>query len=422
MLGSDGMETKRCGGGMPMQHDRKKEQFLKFLTAGLLKHSSEDTDQQLGDRSQYIGLSDIGKGMECLRSAVADKAGVKAQIDYEDVFRLPSKELETVLGKQIVLQRGHWQEYGIQKAIEASGVHQIPQLEISIEYKGVPIKAHLDFTLVWSEPKPAIRIVELKSNQRIPNHLYTSYETQVYGQVGLLYQCWNKPCFNVTQGQTVAPINKVTFPEIVNHCFGIQLSDTPEDVDIEAWVLSISLNQVKPFGPYIPNDSALKTCLKMAERIWNEKSNVISGIKSLDDMEYAQGFHPLCDFCQVNKDCPKFKGLDILKSDASFDRQMEQLSELKIKEIAIKEKRTVLEDRIKGMYHRYAGANAPWLNGNQYRFRVSQFPGRKSLDQELLQQKLAGQMPDTTSVRRIMEQCKVTGKPFERLHISKINN
>jgi hypothetical protein len=61
----------------------------------------------------------------------------------KDVPNLNYKELKAVLGKQIMLQRGHWQEYGIQNAIMATGVKLIPQLEISIECNGVPIEAHL---------------------------------------------------------------------------------------------------------------------------------------------------------------------------------------------------------------------------------------------------------------------------------------
>ena len=178
-----------------MQHEDKKYGLLRFLTMGILKHTHEDTANQLGDRSQYIGLSDIGKGMECLRSAVADKSGLIRHPYYKDVPGLNQKDLRAVLEKQIVLQRGHWQEYGIHNAIMATGVKMIPQLEISIEYNGIPIKAHLDFTIVWGGQKPAVRVIELKSNENIPDNLYASYEAQVYGQVSSIERVLEQALF-----------------------------------------------------------------------------------------------------------------------------------------------------------------------------------------------------------------------------------
>lgn len=37
------------------------------VARGLLKHGEYRTAAELGDRSKYVGLSDIGKGAECLR-------------------------------------------------------------------------------------------------------------------------------------------------------------------------------------------------------------------------------------------------------------------------------------------------------------------------------------------------------------------
>ena len=79
-----------------MPHD-KANGLLQFLTTGILKYTSEDTVLQLGDRSQYIGLSDIGKGLECLRSAVSDKAGLVRHPHYKDVPGFSQQELKAVL-------------------------------------------------------------------------------------------------------------------------------------------------------------------------------------------------------------------------------------------------------------------------------------------------------------------------------------
>ncbi|WP_020585435.1 hypothetical protein [Desulfobacter curvatus] len=404
-----------------MQHENKKDGLLQFLTMGILKHTHEDTASQLGDRSRYIGLSDIGKGMECLRSAVAEKAGLIQHLHYNDVLGLNQKDLIAVLEKQIVLQRGHWQEYGIQNAIMATGVKMIPQFEISIEYNGIPIKAHLDFTLVWGGQKPAVRIIELKSNELIPDNLYASYEAQVYGQVSLLKECWNKPCFGLFSENATTGFSGVNFPEAVYRLFGINMPDTPDQIDIEAWVLSISMTQVKPFGPYVPDKDMLNACLQVAERIWNEKKEILSGNITLNDVQYCSGFHPLCDYCNVNEDCPKFQDQEVLEHDPIFDVELEKLADLKVQESAIQKKKKDIEQRIKNTYHRINGENTGWLNTSGYRFKVSQMPGRKSLDRETLHQKMSEQIHDGQSVDDMIEQCQKTSSPYERLYVSKIN-
>lgn len=202
-----------------MQHDHTKSQgLIRLLTQGLLAHAEQKTISELGDRSQYIGMSDIGKGMECVRAAVASKLDLTANPAISALENLAPKDLTHILGRQIILQRGHWQEHGIEQALAATGVKLIPQLEIAIEHSGVPIKAHLDFTLAWGGQRPAVRILELKSNERIPDTLYTSYETQLYGQVGLLKSCWAEPSFFVPG----TSVQSATFPQAIQSIFGME--------------------------------------------------------------------------------------------------------------------------------------------------------------------------------------------------------
>lgn len=116
-LDSVGMALARSGGGMQMQHDDTKAQgLLRLLTQGLLIYGEKKTARELGDRSQYIGMSDIGKGMECLRSAVASKLGLTAFPAASAIDGFVPKDLAYTLGRQIILQRGHWQEYGLEQA------------------------------------------------------------------------------------------------------------------------------------------------------------------------------------------------------------------------------------------------------------------------------------------------------------------
>jgi hypothetical protein len=153
------------------------------VAKGLLKHGECKTVAELGDRSEYIGLSDIGKGAECLRSAVAGKVYGSMHPSADKVMDWyrdgEFEKVIEVLRKQLILQRGHWFEAGVEQAFEANNAKFFTQLEIDAGFDGVPILAHLDFILVG---KGAVRVLELKSTENLPDNLYASYECQIYGR------------------------------------------------------------------------------------------------------------------------------------------------------------------------------------------------------------------------------------------------
>jgi hypothetical protein len=398
-----------------MLHDTTKSQgLLRLLTQGLFAHSEKETLRQLGDRTGYIGMSDIGKGMECLRAAVASKLGIVSQPAPGDLVNLSPQDLAKTLERQIPLQRGHWQEAGIQQALQATGVKLVPQLAISVEHNGVPIQAHLDFTLVWGGQRPAVRILELKSNGHIPESLYASYEAQLYGQVGLLKTCWSQRCFAVGQDS-----EQETFPEIMHRLFGVVLPVSPDTVDIEAWVLSISMSKVKPFGPYVPDNAMLGACLDKAEAIWQAKSDVLAGTLTLNDLDVCQGFHPLCDWCEVNNDCPRFTGSESLELDPACGMELEELAMLKERRTALEERIADIEEAIRKTYR--LAKTRDWLSVGSHRFRVAAVAGRKTLDRHLLAERLTVLLGDDLKAQALLEQCEKSGKPFERLFVSPIN-
>ena len=323
-------------------------------------------------------------------------------------------DVARVLGRQIILQRGHWQEYGIEKALAATGVKLVPQLEIGIEHNGVSIKAHLDFTLVWGGQRPAVRILELKSNERIPESLYASYEAQLYGQVGLLKSCWAEPCFSVPQTE----VQLATFPQAVQAAFGVALPEVPDTVDIEAWVLSISLSEVRPFGPYLPDEGMLEACLQTAVGIWRTTEDVRAGNLELNDLDYCRGFHPLCDWCDVNVDCPKFQAVSI-PSDSACGLELEELAMLKERKVALEERIAEAEERIRQTYSLIGTQD--WISTGYYRFRVTTVAGRKALDRSLVADALISLLGDDLKAQAALEQCEKAGRPHERLYIGKIS-
>jgi len=328
------------------------------------------------------------------------------------------KDLAHTLGNQIILQRGHWQEHGIEQALVATGVKLIPQLEIVTEHNGVPIKAHLDFTLVWGGKRPAVRIVELKSNERIPETLYPSYEAQLYGQVGLLKSCWNKPCFSVPEEHNRIGFAGATFPQAVRWLFGVDLPDAPDAVDIEAWVLSISMVEVKPFGPYLPEENMLDVCLQTAVAIWRTAEDIRSGSLELNDLDYCRVFHPLCDWCDVNSDCPKFQAMTI-PEDSACGLKLEELALLKEKKTDLEKRIAETEERIKQTY-RLVGSK-DWISAGDRRFRLSTIAGRRTLDRSLVSDTLTSLIGDELKAQTALEKCEKAGRPYERLYVSKIN-
>lgn len=407
-----------------MTNAQKSVGLLALITKGLLLHAAQAGASTLGDRTAYIGMSDIGSGMECLRAAVAGKVNHSFDIQPSELdgfsHRGDMEHILPVLQRQLVLQRGHWQEAGIEHALTAvGGINYIPQLTISVKVKGVPIQAHIDFTLVWGgQQRPAVRIVELKSNANIPDTLYASYEAQLYGQVSLLAAYWSTPSFSVTDnaGQTLA--KGKTFPEIAKQLFGIDLPSDADTVDIEGWVLSISMDNAKAFGPYQPNDAALQACLNKASEIWTQAQNIRSGKASLDDLPYTKGFHPLCDYCAHNGACPKFTPHTIAYE---YDQDMRYLKELKAAESALKERIAEAENRIRKTFLAIA-PNGEWVETSEYRFRVAPQAGRVTLDKDALINQLLFEFDgDENRVQNIVARASKQGQAYTRLNVSPIN-
>ena len=73
------------------------------------------------------------------------------RLHVESVFRRHAIHsqgtVRTVLKRQPVLQRGHWLEMGMENAFKAIAVPFLAQLEIDVVREGIPVRAHLDFTM-----------------------------------------------------------------------------------------------------------------------------------------------------------------------------------------------------------------------------------------------------------------------------------
>ena len=137
----------------PVQVQADRAQGLMALLAkGLVESSEQRTASSLGDRSRYIGMSDIGRALECPRAAVGRK--LFGNDDLVHQHDLPSQ-----LSRQLRLQRGHWFEAGIAEVFRQQRLPVIEQLEIEMNHHGVPIKAHLDFVFASAVGQPTVRIL-----------------------------------------------------------------------------------------------------------------------------------------------------------------------------------------------------------------------------------------------------------------------
>jgi hypothetical protein len=87
------------------------------VAKGLLSHGRNETASHLGDRSKYVEMSDIGKGAECMRAAVANKVYGSMHPSGADIRKWYAEgdyeKIKAALKKQLILQRGHWLEAGI---------------------------------------------------------------------------------------------------------------------------------------------------------------------------------------------------------------------------------------------------------------------------------------------------------------------
>ena len=269
----------------------REKALLEVIRQGFLVSSRSQTHAMLGDRTSYVGMSDVGKYLECPRAAVASR-----------IFPEPEN-----LDRLLPLQRGHWFEQGIGEGLSALGLRVLPQLEIDWIYKDTPIRAHLDFTLVWDSPRKAVRILEVKSTENIPTEPYPSHLIQVKGQTSLLAALWHQPVFSVrnTSGEQICHAR--TFPEICKLQWGLVIPDTPTEIDLEGWLLYLSMKDCRVFGPFVSGKETLEVVGKTAEQFWQETCSCRQQQRELDAIRYARGFHLLCATCSFNEGCPKFR-------------------------------------------------------------------------------------------------------------------
>ncbi len=370
--------------------------IIQNLEAALVKHGVEQTAINLGDRTKYIGMSDIAKGAECLRSAVASKLGFKSK--------------NNCLNKQLIFQRGHWFEAGLVEALKSNNQPFFEQLEIACEVDGVPIKGHLDMVFVSSNE---IHIVEIKSMETIPKEIYKSYEMQLYAQLGFLAKCYHEPCFSLQDSQGEILHQNLTLPEIIKQTFNIELSSNPT---IKGSILAVSMTEAKSFDGFVPDANRTLQAELIAKEIWQNSRAVLNGDKTLNDVDYCYKFYPLCDWCDVQDSCPKFTAIKL--ADDSYDDFITNNEKLKIDKKSLTSMIKANEDNLIKFYQNSNFIN-DWLETQNYRFKVSQINGRNSINTKELCKEVKLIIGES-QVEHLIKKHSKTGSPYSRLQISKL--
>ena len=284
------------------------------------------------------------------------------------------------------------------------------QLEIEIVYGDVPIKAHLDFTLVTDQPQPTVRILEVKSTARLPTTLSESYLMQIGAQTALLKAYWNHPVFSIIQ-ETGEVLYHRTLPEICKELLDVSLPDDASACDIQGWVLCLSMCDAKAFGPFLPEDTDIARCLDMASEFWETMNDLKENRLDLNAIRTAQGLAALCPSCFWSKDCPRFKG----SSHPEWEDTLAQLIDLKTQKKSLEGDIDELEIRLKVAYQLSHTVRGEWINTGNHTFRVIPQNGRVTLDRKRLAEELKTLLGEQAA-QTLMAKCEKQGDPFERLY------
>jgi len=123
---------------------------------------------ELGDRSRYIGSSDVGS---CARKVYLQK-------------KQPTEPSFSTLLK---FSRGHLAETLIDNIFTAAGVKHLYDTQVELKHPDHPLKAHVDFLFYADfDGTPQLHVIEVKSVNGIPDEPYPQWIDQLAFQLGLL--------------------------------------------------------------------------------------------------------------------------------------------------------------------------------------------------------------------------------------------
>lgn len=198
---------------------------------------------ELGDRTQYIGSSDVGS---CPRKVCLQKScpgGVPG--------------LSTLLK----FSRGHVAETLLVEIFNAGGVKQLYDTQVEIKHPVYPLKAHIDFLFYASfDGKQQLHIVELKSVSGVPDEPYPQWIDQINFQLGLL---------------------QIKYPK--------------QKVRGSILVIDLNAGELKQFSGFEYNEALFNYLVSKGLRI-------LDCLNGQEEPQPSPSF--LCAYCDYRSDCP----------------------------------------------------------------------------------------------------------------------
>jgi CRISPR-associated exonuclease Cas4 len=140
------------------------KKLISYMQKSIKEYAKQHTANTLGDRSKYIGASDIGG---CPYKTVMSK-------------RNPP---EISLEQELIFFRGHIAEEFVSRGLIGLNIEE--QLEVKSELSGFPLMAHID-KIVKGKQRDVI--IEVKSTSAPLYEPYESWTLQVTFQMGLYYE------------------------------------------------------------------------------------------------------------------------------------------------------------------------------------------------------------------------------------------
>jgi len=183
--------------------------MIELLTESLTNLSQKHSTEILGDRSSYIGASELGL---CPRKVVFTRT------------QPPTLDLTTLLR----FKRGHLVEELVVEALAEHGKYSFER-EVEVGIEEPPLKGHIDLLFTGK----ALGVLEIKSTSNIPDTPHSSWELQLHGQMGLLAHAY-------------------------------------PDTNIKGAILAVDLNngQIQLFNGYTPNEELFQGLLERATHLW----------------------------------------------------------------------------------------------------------------------------------------------------------
>lgn len=231
--------------------------FNKFLEVALPAYNAKRTAEDLGDRSTYVGASDIAG---CPRKAVQARLNPKP-FTIQELLRF---------------ERGHAAE-GMFAEIFASANTAVARKVEIIHPEEPGLKSHPDFVF-YSKRRKYLHVVEFKSTDGIPDKPYSSWVDQLHFQMGCIEAHLKKhgELRLIIRGEEVA---------------------VPADTVIGGSIVAIDLNEGThhEFNSYEPSEIIFK-------HLSDKGLRILSAFKGGPMPEPEPS--ALCGCCKYRSDCP----------------------------------------------------------------------------------------------------------------------